>query len=99
MFGPYKTFQISVRQVADGTGLNFSSLIPFDGFSHHEATTGKRVANRIDRIWIRFGCDPRLVAHPRRRAVPVGTPGGTHVHRPRAEQPRPVSVHLVSYGT
>lgn len=50
VFAGCRTFQISVRQVADGTGLDFSALIPFDGFSHHEATAGGVVAERIDRL-------------------------------------------------
>jgi endonuclease G, mitochondrial len=48
VFGAYKTFQISIRQVADETGLDFSALIPFDGFSQHEAATGVVLAERLD---------------------------------------------------
>src|SRR5262245_59534327 len=36
VYGAYKTFQISVRQVIDGTGIDFSGLVNYDGFSEHE---------------------------------------------------------------
>jgi endonuclease G len=50
VFAGYKTFQISVQQVADATGLDLSALIPFDGFSQHERVHGVTLAERIDRL-------------------------------------------------
>ncbi|MCC6510473.1 MAG: DNA/RNA non-specific endonuclease [Pirellulaceae bacterium] len=48
VFSAYKTFQISIQQVMDATGIDFSDLIPFDGFSTHEATHGGCLSERIE---------------------------------------------------
>ena len=40
----YKTFQISVQQVMDATGIDLSVLIPYDGFSQHERVHGVPIA-------------------------------------------------------
>ena len=50
VFAGYKTFQISVQQVADATGLDFSALLPFDGFSQHERVHGTILTERIDQL-------------------------------------------------
>ncbi len=50
VFAAYKTFQISIQQVADDTGIDFSELIPFDGFSTHEFTHGGRLSERIESL-------------------------------------------------
>lgn len=49
VFAGYRTFQISVQQVQDGTGVDFSALIPFDGFSQHERVHGTTLTEPIDR--------------------------------------------------
>jgi len=35
-YGPYRTFQISIREVVDNTGIDFSSLERYDGFTQQE---------------------------------------------------------------
>jgi len=50
VFAGYKTFQISVQQVADATGIDFSALIPFDGFSQHERVHGTTMAEKLERF-------------------------------------------------
>lgn len=35
-FGPYKTYQISIQELMDNTGIDFSELLQFDGFTQHE---------------------------------------------------------------
>ena len=50
VFGACKTFQISVPQVAAGTGLDLSALTRFDGFSNHESATGEVLAERLDSL-------------------------------------------------
>ena len=50
VFAGYKTYQISVQQVQDATGLDFSALIPFDGFSQHERVHGTILTERIERL-------------------------------------------------
>ncbi len=50
VFAGYKTFQISVQQVADGTGIDFSALIPFDGFSQHERVHGTVLTEKLERF-------------------------------------------------
>lgn len=50
VFAGYKTFQVSVQQVADATGLNFSALIPFDGFSQHERVHGGVLTEQLDQL-------------------------------------------------
>ncbi len=48
VFAGYKTFQISIQQVMDATGIDFSALIPFDGFSQHERVHGQTIVERLD---------------------------------------------------
>jgi endonuclease G, mitochondrial len=48
VFAGYKTFQISIQQVMDATKIDFSALIPFDGFSQHERVHNQPIAERLD---------------------------------------------------
>jgi endonuclease G len=48
VYAGYKTFQISIQQVMDSTGIDFSDLARHDGFSHHEHATGTRMEERLD---------------------------------------------------
>lgn len=50
VFAGYKTFQISVRQVMEMTGIDFSQLEQFDGFSQHEAATGQPVIEKLETL-------------------------------------------------
>ncbi len=48
VYGKYKTFQISIRQVTKLTGLDFAELVEYDGFSQHEAGTGEMVERTLE---------------------------------------------------
>jgi len=48
VYAGYKTYQISVRQVMEATGINFTPLIEYDGFSQHEAVSGQPMIERLD---------------------------------------------------
>lgn len=50
VYAGYKTFQVSVRHVVDITGIDFSGLVPYDGFSAYEVTTGRSIKERIDSL-------------------------------------------------
>jgi endonuclease G len=50
VFAGYKTFQISIRQVTKATGIDFSRLIEFDGFSQHESATGEELVEQLDSL-------------------------------------------------
>ena len=50
VFAGYKTFQISVQQVMDATGIDFGALIPFDGFSQHERVHGVVLTEQLERL-------------------------------------------------
>jgi endonuclease G len=50
VFAGYSTFQISIRQVADETGIDFAAFIPYDGFSQHELAGNPPLRERIDRL-------------------------------------------------
>lgn len=50
VYAGYQTFQISIQQVIDGTGIDFSGLAKYDGFSVHESTTGEQLVERIDSL-------------------------------------------------
>jgi DNA/RNA non-specific endonuclease len=50
VFGKYKTFQISIQQVIDETGLGFEPLLKYDGFSEHERVSGSRTEAPIDAL-------------------------------------------------
>lgn len=42
-FGAFRTYQRSVRHVAEVTGIDFAELSRFDGFSNEERATGTRI--------------------------------------------------------
>jgi len=48
VYGKYKTFQVSIREVMKDTGLDFGALIDYDGFSHHEAGTGEVMERTLE---------------------------------------------------
>ncbi|HEX8285927.1 MAG TPA: DNA/RNA non-specific endonuclease [Pyrinomonadaceae bacterium] len=50
VYAGYKTFQISIQQVIDGTGLDFSGLVEYDGFSQHERVGNVRLEERLDSL-------------------------------------------------
>ena len=50
VFAGYKTFQISVQQVIDGTGIDFSQLVAYDGFSAHESASGQPLVEPLEKI-------------------------------------------------
>jgi endonuclease G, mitochondrial len=50
VYAGYKTFQISVRQVMDETGIDFSALVEYDGFSQHESVSGEPMFEVLDRL-------------------------------------------------
>lgn len=50
VFAGFKTFQISVRQVIDKTGIDFTNLLPFDGFSQHEAANGQPLVEQLESL-------------------------------------------------
>jgi endonuclease G len=47
-YAGYRTFQVSVKQVADATGIDFGPLLPYDGFSAHELATNERLEEQLD---------------------------------------------------
>lgn len=49
-FGLYKTYQRSVRYVADRTGLDFGSLANYDGFSNEEVYLGARIEAALESV-------------------------------------------------
>jgi endonuclease G, mitochondrial len=48
VFAGFKTYQISVQQVINKTGIDFSPLVEFDGFSQHEAATGQELTETLE---------------------------------------------------
>jgi endonuclease G len=50
VFGGYKTYQISVQQVMNDTGLDFSALVEYDGFSQHERAGNEPLVERLDSL-------------------------------------------------
>jgi len=48
VFAGFKTYQISIRQVMKATGIDFSSLVEFDGFSQHEDAGHGELVEQID---------------------------------------------------
>ncbi len=48
VFSSFKTFQISIQQVIDESGIDFNVLVPFDGFSQHEAATNTRLEIKLE---------------------------------------------------
>lgn len=47
VFGRYKTYQISVRQVMEETNLDFEALLDYDAFSSYEEQEGVRIKNQL----------------------------------------------------
>jgi len=43
VFGAFKTYQRSIRQIERLTNIDFGELVKFDGFSNEEAATGTRI--------------------------------------------------------
>lgn len=50
VFAGYKTFQISIREAMELSGIDFSNLLEFDGFSQHEMTGNARMQEQIDEL-------------------------------------------------
>lgn len=50
IFAGFRTYQISIRQVMDATGIDFSNLLDFDGFSQHESVTGQPVVEVLEDV-------------------------------------------------
>jgi endonuclease G len=50
VYAGYKTFQISIQQVIDATGIDFGELARHDGFSQHERTSGEPLVERLDTL-------------------------------------------------
>lgn len=48
VYAGYKTFQISIRNVMQSTNIDFSALIPYDGFSQHEVAQGTELIEPLD---------------------------------------------------
>ncbi|HEY2893975.1 MAG TPA: DNA/RNA non-specific endonuclease [Pirellulales bacterium] len=47
VYAGYKTYQISIQQVIGATGLDFSPLVPYDGFSQHEIAHNERIEEHL----------------------------------------------------
>jgi endonuclease G len=50
VFGPYKTFQISIKQVMEETDLDFGPLLDYDGFTARERTTGEETKQTLESL-------------------------------------------------
>lgn len=50
VFGAYKTFQVSIRQVEKETGIDFGEMADYDGFSQLEAATGETVEQVLESL-------------------------------------------------
>jgi endonuclease G len=50
VFGPYKTFQISIKQVMGETGLDFGPLLDYDGFTALERETGEETEEKLESV-------------------------------------------------
>jgi len=50
VFAGYKTFQISIRSVMEATGIDFSALVEFDGFSQYESVTGQPLEEQLESL-------------------------------------------------
>lgn len=50
VFAGYKTFQISIKEVMELTGINFNPLLEYDGFSQNEAAGNNRISERLDNL-------------------------------------------------
>lgn len=50
VYAGYLTYQISVQQVIDATGIDFGPLVEYDGFSQHERVSGEPMQERLDSL-------------------------------------------------
>ena len=50
VFGAYKTFQCSIREIEEKTSLSFGDLARYDGYSVSEERTGKRHRNELESL-------------------------------------------------
>jgi endonuclease G len=50
VYAGYKTFQISIKQIIDDTGIDFSSVVDYDGFSTHETENGGKLEEAINSL-------------------------------------------------
>ena len=48
VFGEYKNYQISIQQVIDETGIDFSALADYDGFTQFEKDNNKRIEVNLE---------------------------------------------------
>jgi hypothetical protein len=51
VFGAYATFQTSIKQVMEETGLDFGPLLDYDGFTARERATGEETETHPGRAW------------------------------------------------
>jgi endonuclease G len=50
VYGSYKTFQVSINSVMEESGINFSALAEYDGFSQHENSGGERLEVKLESL-------------------------------------------------
>ena len=50
VYAGYKTFQISIKQVMNATGIDFGPLVDYDGFSQYESVRGTNLVERLDSL-------------------------------------------------
>jgi endonuclease G len=50
VFSAYKTFQVSILEVMEGTGIDFTALVPYDGFSTEEVASGTRQQQKLESL-------------------------------------------------
>jgi endonuclease G len=53
-YGPYRTYQVSVRRIEKLTGLDFNELSEYDGFSGEEAVGPEQISEIADWEQIRL---------------------------------------------
>jgi endonuclease G, mitochondrial len=50
VYAGYKTYQISIQQVIDATGIDFIPLVEYDGFSQHERLQGEPMVEILESL-------------------------------------------------
>jgi endonuclease G, mitochondrial len=50
VFAGYKTYQVSIKEVMELTGINFTELLDFDGFSQRELSGKSRISEPIEEL-------------------------------------------------
>jgi endonuclease G len=50
VYSAYKTFQVSIQSIIDETGIDFSALLEYDGFSEEERRTGQRLEVKLETL-------------------------------------------------